>query len=123
MGIPQQGLRFSRSARAPSRKSYWTIRSSAKSRRNLASNGWSTGSYASGAVRIPARVADCRIVRRRPFTPKYVCAAASIPYAPCPKYTVLRYVSRILSFDRLRSTLIARSTSRTFSFTVRGGIT
>ena len=39
----------------------------------------------------------CRIVSFDAGTPKYVSAAAWAPYAPCPKYTVLRYFSRIWS--------------------------
>jgi hypothetical protein len=38
-------------------------------------------------------------VRSAAFTLKYFCAAAWMPYAPCPKYTMFRYRVRISSLE------------------------
>src|SRR5438477_88951 len=52
---------------------------------------------------VPAIVASWSRVRFLASVPKYVLAADSTPYAPCPKYTAFRYFSRIWRFEYLCS--------------------
>jgi hypothetical protein len=49
----------------------------------------------------PASNADCDNVRSFASIAKYERAAAWMPYAPCPKYTVFRYFVRIWSLVEL----------------------
>src|SRR4029077_13130716 len=50
---------------------------------------------------------------------KYRSTADFTPYEPCPKYTVLRYCSRISLFEYLLLSRSARMISRTFRLTSR----
>ncbi len=65
------------------RASTWFLRS-------RAARGSSTGSHRSGPAMRPARRADSRSVSALTGLEKYSLAAALIPYAPWPKYTVFR---------------------------------
>jgi hypothetical protein len=80
-------------------------------RRATASAGRLNGSNTEGACGSPARSAACTRFSSWDEREKYVCAAASMPYAWFPKYTWFRYVSRILSFDHEESSLSARQAS------------
>ena len=60
-------------------------------------DGLICGAYTEGALMIAARLALWFSVKADTSTPKYACAAACIPYAPRPKYTVFRYMARISS--------------------------
>jgi hypothetical protein len=62
----------------------------------------------------PASSADSGRVRLGADALKKARAARWIPYAPSPKYTVLRYCSRIHSFDCCFSSCQAREASRSF---------
>ena len=64
-------------------------------RRTRAWTGWANGSKSFGARMSPASSADCDSVRSFASIAKYERAAAWMPYAPCPKYTVFRYFVRI----------------------------
>ncbi len=88
-------------------------------RRCKASPGCSTGSYAEGACTRPTRSAACARSSSSAETEKYVLAAAWIPYAPWPKYTVFRYRARISSLLSSRSTCQASRASLTFRSRVR----
>ena len=54
-------------------------------RRASAAFGLAIGSNDPGAATIPAMVAACVSVSFDAGTPKYPCAAVSMPYSPCPK--------------------------------------
>ena len=74
------------------------IRCSTWLRRVAAFSGLVIGSSFAGLCTRPASIAAWGRVRSTAFTLKYFCAAAWIPYAPCPKYTMFRYRVRISSF-------------------------
>ena len=77
---------------------YWTeviifsssIALSTTLRRAFAAEGCVIGSSLTGSCTMPASSAACGSVSRVAWTPKYRCAAASIPYEFWPKYTMLR---------------------------------
>jgi hypothetical protein len=66
------------------------IRCSTWLRRWNAPSGFVIGSSFAGVCTRPASIAACGSVRSAAFTLKYRCAAAWMPYAPRPKYTMFR---------------------------------